>query len=71
MVLEMRSWTHRLSGTQGVRKQVDVIKERVEINTELMLRDSSAPRLEDVPGGFLHRVPVGFVWNCSDFPSSF
>lgn len=34
MVLEMRSWTHCLSGTQGVRKRFDVIKERVEINTQ-------------------------------------
>lgn len=47
MVLEMRSWTCCLSGRQRVRKQVDFIKERVEINTQfLMLRDSSAPRLE-------------------------
>lgn len=53
MVLEMRSRMHCLSGMQGVRKRVDFIKERREINTEsLMLRDSSALRLEDVLKGF-------------------
>lgn len=34
MVLEIRLWMHCLSGTQGVRKQVDCIKERWEINTQ-------------------------------------
>lgn len=58
MVLEMRSWMHRVPGTQGVRKQVDFIKERGEINTEfLMLGDSSAPRLEDVLKGFFASCP--------------
>lgn len=38
-----------VSGMQGVKKQADFIKEGREINTRfLMLRDGSAPILENV-----------------------
>lgn len=44
---------HCLSGMQGVRKQVDFIRERGNKYAEfLMLRDSSVPRREDVLKGF-------------------
>lgn len=57
---------------QGVRKQVDFIKERVEINTQtLKLGDSSAPRLEDVLKGFCFVPPWDLFGIAPIFPHPF
>lgn len=72
MVLEMRSWMHCLSEMQGVRKQVDCIKEKWETNTQtLMLRDNSAPRLEDVIKGLCFVPPWDLFGIAPIFPRPF
>ena len=57
MVLEIRSWIHRLG---GVRKRADVSDERRQINTQfLTLWDSSASSPVDGLKGFFAACPHG------------